>query len=184
VDFVKGFVKKDAKEKQISLLMRFLCIVFVLISAVLAYFQIDAIVTMMSLSWGVLAGCFIGPYVLGLYSKKITKAAAWGSVISSLVITLTLVIVFGILKPAAGLTGVAAVLKGGIGKSPLIGVISMIFSMIITPVISFFTKEPDADAVNRAFGGIGTRQRAEGGARDTLPVLIPDVANLPPEAKC
>ncbi|MDR3216451.1 MAG: sodium:solute symporter [Clostridiaceae bacterium] len=184
VDFVKGFVKKDANEKHVSVLMRVLCIVFVLISAVLAYLQIDAIVTMMSLSWGVLAGCFIGPYVLGLYSKKITKAAVWTSIVASLVITLTLVIVFGIKYPASGLSGIGAVLKGGIGKSPLIGVISMAFSMIITPTVSFFTKEPNGNTVALAFKGIKSRGAVVGGGSGTLPVEIPCVSDLPPEAVC
>lgn len=156
VDFFKGYFKKNATEKQVSILLRSLCVVFVIISAVLAALQIDAIVTMMSLSWGVIAGCFIGPYVLGLYDKKTTAAGAWASMISCLVLTVTLILLFGFLYPstASGLSPAAAVLKGGIAKSPLIGVCSMILSFIVTPIVSRLTKKPAEGILDKAFENI------------------------------
>jgi SSS family transporter len=141
MDFYKGFIGKKTSEKKVNLYLRLACLGFIAVSAVLAIIEVDAIVTMMSLSWGTLAGCFIGPYVHGLYSKRVTKAAAWTSIVGGLVITLTLILVLGNIYPAAGLTGVGAVLKGGIGFSPFIGVCAMAFSLISVPIVSLFTKQ-------------------------------------------
>lgn len=143
IDFVKGYVKRELPEKNTNILLRVLCLVFVGISAVLAILKIDAIVTMMSLSWGLLAGCFIGPYVLGLYSKKINKYGAYASIISTFVITISMIIGLGIWQTGGGSFG--AVLKAGIGRSPLIGVVSMIMSLIVTPIFSLIFKDKNLD---------------------------------------
>jgi SSS family solute:Na+ symporter/sodium/proline symporter len=148
VDVYKGFINKKATDKKTNFVMRIFCLIFIAISVLLAIFPIDAIVTMMGISWGTLAGCFIGPFVLGLLSKKITKAAAWSSIISGLVITLTLVLVFGFDK---GATNLGAALKTGVSMSPTIGVITMVWSLIITPIVSIFTKKPDKEIIYNSF---------------------------------
>ncbi len=154
VDLYKGAIKKDASDKKVTLIMRILCAVFVLISVVIAIlnreFKITAIAYLMSLSWGTLAGCFFGPFVLGLYSKKLTKAGAITSVISGLVLTVVLTVVFGIVKVGAD-AGFGAILQSGVASSPLTGVICMVFSVISTLVVSLFTKKPSAQAIEDAF---------------------------------
>jgi len=138
VDFVKGYVNKALPEKNTSILLRCLCLVFVALSAVLAIVRIEAIVSMMSLSWGAIAGCFIGPYVLGLYSKKINKAGAYASIVFSILLTFSLIIGLGYyLNPDASF---GAAIKLGIGRSPFIGVLSMAGSMIVTPIFSLIFK--------------------------------------------
>ncbi|MDR1939674.1 MAG: sodium:solute symporter [Clostridiales bacterium] len=142
IDFYKGFVKKNAEEKRVNLYLRITCLVFIALSAVLAIVKIDAIVTMMSLSWGTLAGCFIGPYVYGLHYKKTTKAAVWTSIIGGLVITFSLIIILGaIAANQTGQTGIGAILKGGISYAPFVGVCAMTFSAVSTPIVSRFTKQ-------------------------------------------
>lgn len=138
VDFYKGYVRKTAPESNLNILIRVLCLVFVAVSAVLAIVEIDAIVSMMSLSWGAIAGCFMGPYVYGLYSKKADKAGAYASIIFSLLLTFALIVGLGYfslrsdgLDPAFG-----EAFKAGIGQSPFIGVVTMAASMIVTPVAS------------------------------------------------
>lgn len=138
VDFYKGYVRKTAPESNLNILIRVLCLVFVAVSAVLAIVEIDAIVSMMSLSWGAIAGCFMGPYVYGLYSKKANKAGAYASIIFSLLLTFALIVGLGYfslrsdgLDPAFG-----EAFKAGIGQSPFIGVVTMAASMIVTPVTS------------------------------------------------
>ena len=148
VDVYKGFIKKDAADNKINLVMRIFCLVFIAISVLLAIFPIDAIVTMMGISWGTLAGCFIGPFVLGLISKKITRTAAWTSIISGLVITITLILVFGFDR-GTGTLGNA--LQTGVKYSPTIGVITMIWSLIITPIVSIFTKKPEKETIFNSF---------------------------------
>ncbi len=154
VDLYKGTVNKGASDKQVTLLMRILCAVFVLISVVIALlnmtYNITAIAYLMSLSWGTLSGCFFGPFVLGLYSKKLTKAGAISSVFGGLILTIVLTVVFGVVKAGAG-ANFGVILQQGVASSPLTGVICMAFSIVITLIVSLFTKKPSNDAIYNAF---------------------------------
>ncbi|MBR6737415.1 MAG: sodium:solute symporter [Clostridia bacterium] len=145
---------KPKTDKQVNTLMRILTIVFVAISVIIAIlnekFNIAAIAYMMGVSWGTLAGCFMGPFVLGVCSKKVTKASVWASIISSLVLTVVLIIVLGYAKIGLA-SSFGAVLKAGVSCSPLIGVICMVFSIIITIVVSAFTKKPSEEIIKNAF---------------------------------
>lgn len=156
VDLYKGAFKKDAKDKTVNNVMRALCLVFVVISVVLAIlnekFGIAAIAYMMGLSWGTLAGCFMGPYVLGVLWKKVTKPAVWTSIISSVVLTVALILIFGFDKNGWNIAvGFGKILKDGVSTSPLIGVICMVFSVIVTFFVSLFTKKPDENIIHEAF---------------------------------
>ena len=154
VDLYKGGVNPKASDKKVNTIMRVLCLAFIALSVVLAIlnekYNIAAIAYMMGLSWGTLAGCFMGPYVLGVVWKKVTRPAVWASVISSLVLTVALIFVFGYDKHGWDCTlGVA--LKDGIGMSPMIGVICMIFSLIVTVIVSLCTKAPKKEIIYDAF---------------------------------
>ncbi len=154
IDIYKGKINEKADDKKVNILMRALCLAFILISVVLAIlnekFKISAIAYLMGLSWGTLAGCFIGPYILGLFWKKVSAPAVWASIISSLVLTITLILLLGY-----GYHGwncsLGTAIQRGIGCSPLIGVICMAFSMIITVVVSLFTKQPKSEILEQAF---------------------------------
>ena len=154
VDLYKGAINKKASDKGTNTVMRVLCLVFVAISVILAIlneeFGITAIAYMMGLSWGTLAGCFMGPYVLGLVWKSVSKSAVWSSVISSLVLTATLIVVLGYDKNGWSCSFGEA-LQGGIGCSPLIGVICMVFSLIITATVTLFTRKPSKKILYNAF---------------------------------
>ncbi len=156
VDLYKGCINKNASEKKVTLSMRIMCFVFILISVAIAIlnikFNITAIAYLMALSWGTLSGCFFGPFVLGLYSKKLTKAGAYASMIGGLVFTIGFTILFGALSLEGGFSaGFGNVLKAGIGLSPLTGVLCMVFSIIITVVVSLFTKKPNEEIIKDAF---------------------------------
>lgn len=154
VDFYKGTLNKEATDRNVTLILRLFCGVFVAISVAIAllnnHYHIAAIAYLMSLSWGTLSGCFFGPFVLGLYNKKITKTAAITSVIAGLALTAALIIVFGALTPARE-AGFGGILKAGVSQSPLIGVICMIVSCIIVVVVSKFTAPLDKEIVAAAF---------------------------------
>lgn len=154
VDLYKGAINKKANDKNTNTVMRILCIVFIAISVILAIlneeFGITAIAYMMGLSWGTLAGCFMGPYVLGLIWKSVSKSAVWSSVIGSLVLTATLIVVLGYDKNDWSCTFGEA-LQSGVGCSPLIGVICMIFSLIITATVTLFTRKPSQKILYNAF---------------------------------
>lgn len=156
VDLYKGCIKKDASEKNVTLNMRIMCFVFIVISVVIAIlnkiFNITAIAYLMALSWGTLSGCFFGPFVIGLYNKKLTNASAYASMIGGLVFTVACTILFGALTVEGGFSaGFGKVLQAGVGLSPLTGVLCMIFSIVITLVVSLFTKKPSQEIINEAF---------------------------------
>jgi len=154
VDLYKGAINKSASDKKVTWLMRILCIVFIIISVVIAIlnnkFHIAAIAHLMGLSWGTLAGCFIGPYVLGLVWKKVSIPAVWASIISSLVITIGLTLILGACHPLYK-GGFGDLLIYGVKCSPFIGCVCMVFSFIITAVVSVFTKAPKQELVDNAF---------------------------------
>ena len=154
VDIYKGRINKDASDKRVNIVMRSLCLFFVLISVVIAIaneqFGITAIAYMMGISWGTLSGCFIGPFVLGLTWKRVTPKAVWASIISALSLTAILIVFFGYHKSGFDCTFGEAI-KTGVGCSPMIGVICMAVSMIITVAVSLFTKAPDEATLYEAF---------------------------------
>lgn len=92
----------------------------------------------------------MGPYVLGVLWKRVTKPACWASIISSLALTVALVLFFGYHKNGFDCSfGVA--IQTGVSCSPLIGVICMAFSLIITTVVSLCTKKPNDEILFEAF---------------------------------
>jgi Na+/proline symporter len=126
-------VKSDIKPKSQLFVMRGLCLVFVLLSFVFATMNISFIVNLMSFSWGVVAGSFIGPYIWGLYCKWITKAGAWAGLLAGLVVVGAMLI-FN--TATIGFTEAKAL-------APIMGVTSMGVSLVIVPLVSLFTKKYD-----------------------------------------
>lgn len=141
VDFIPSLRNKAIEPKKQMFLTRLFCLAFVACSFIFATQNIPIIVSLMSFSWGVVSGCFIGPYIWGLFSKKITKAGAYAGMIagfmtvavSTLVITLT-----------SDFTSAAA-------KSPEMGVFAMAVSLITVPLVSYFTKVKDTERVEKIF---------------------------------
>ena len=154
IDLYKGGIKRDAEDRKVTVYMRVFCLVFVAISLALAIlneeFGIAAIAYMMGISWGTLAGCFMGPFVLGLLWKRVSKPAVWTSVIGTLILTVTLVFVLGYDYNGWNCTLGQAV-KSGIELSPTIGVICMAFSVAATALVSLFTKAPAKEVIEEAF---------------------------------
>ena len=150
----KGEGKTVKSDKNVTIMMRIVCFLFVVVSIVIALlnkkYNVTAIAYLMGLSWGTLSGCFFGPFVLGLYNRKLTKAAAIVSVIGGLILTVVLIVVFGGLSVGFG-SGLGQIIKAGVGQSPLIGVLCMIFSIVITLIVSSFTKKPAPETIENAF---------------------------------
>ncbi len=130
IDLIKGNFVKDMDEKQQLFSMRGLLVVFIALSAAIALLQYHSsivfIAQLMGYSWGALAGAFLGPFLWGLYKKKVSKAAVWCSFIVGV-----------------GLTAVNMAM--GFAGTPLIaspincGALCMILSLVIVPVVSLFT---------------------------------------------
>lgn len=155
VDFYKGYIIKDASDKKVNLLMRLLCVVFVAVSVVIAITRPAGIISLMSLSWGTLAGCFLGPYIWGLYSRKATKKGAYAGVISGLGVTLVLYVTSLILSHTGN--AVAA----GYFSPPAIGVFAMIASVAVVPFVSRFTAPPTGDMLDPLFAELTAKGEAQ-----------------------
>lgn len=141
VDLIPAVRKKETFPKTQMILTRIFCLAFVLCSFIFATQNIPIIVSLMSFSWGVISGCFIGPYVWGLFSRKITKAGAFAGMIAGLLTVggATLVISLNSSFSAAA------------AKSPEMGVIAMAVSLAVVPLVSAFTKGKDKERVDEIF---------------------------------
>jgi SSS family solute:Na+ symporter len=126
---------KSGKDRSVAM-MRFLSAIFIVISYFISRFQISIIVYLMSLSWGVVSGSFAAPYILGLYSKKISKAGAYAGLLSG---TTVMIALFFILGQA---------------RSPLAASIAIAVPFIVVPVVSAFTAKPAEAIIGRAFDGV------------------------------
>ncbi len=154
VDLYKGFSKKEISDKKVTTATRIGCFGFIAISVIIAIvnsiYNVAAITSLMSFSWGTLSGCFMGPFVVGMRDRKISKTACYVSMIGTLVLTIVLVFVFGFW--AAGWNvSVGAALKAGVSKSAQIGVICMVYSVVSTLIVSLFTKKPSQEVIHESF---------------------------------
>lgn len=142
IDFIKdNFVRKMDEKRQLRMI-RVLIVVFIAISAVIALIQYKSSVTfiaqLMGISWGALAGSFLGPFLYALYWKKTTSASCFASFL------------FG-----SGIMIVNMAFPGALPQilqSPInCGAFAMIASLIIVPVVSLFTKKPEKKFVEETF---------------------------------
>lgn len=138
LDLVQDNLVKNMDEKKRVWYMRLFIVVFIAVSAAIALFQYHSSVTwiaqLMGISWGALSGAFIGPYLWGLYSGKISKAAVWTSFIVGVGLTTG-----NMLLGFAGITFIASSIN--------CGAIAMILSIIIVPIVSLFTKSVPFDVL-------------------------------------
>jgi SSS family solute:Na+ symporter len=87
----------------------------------------------MSISWGVLAGAFLAPFLYGLYWKRVTTASVWACFIFAVVLVCSNM-VFGFIA------------------SPInAGALAMVGGLVIVPLVSLITPAPDADKTKRLF---------------------------------
>lgn len=145
LDVIKPASGKQMDDKKQVLIMRIFVVFFILISAAIAIFKdanpsVTFIAQMMGVSWGALAGAFLAPFLYGLYWKKVTKPSVvvcfvWGCGIAlfQLVVSLAGIDVAGF-GPVLGY-----IFKTSINS----GVVAMVGGLIIVPVVSLFTKNPE-----------------------------------------
>ena len=139
IDLIKPFYKKEMDDKKQVLIMRILIAVFLLISVIIALNPNAYITTLMSISWGALAGAFLAPFMYGLFSKKITKAAVWTSFVTGVGITVVHMFIFSLgFFPEA--TKAAAALPLNMASPINAGAVAMIVGLIIVPLVSAVTK--------------------------------------------
>lgn len=125
LDLLKDNVIKSMSDRSQIIWMRGLIVVFVVISAALALVQYTSTITfiaqLMSISWGALAGAFLGPLLWGVYSGRISKAAVWASFIVGVGLTVSNMFI-------------------GFIDSPInCGALAMLLSLVVVPLVSLVT---------------------------------------------
>lgn len=155
LDLIAPLRKKPMSEKGKMLSIRILIVFFVLLSALIAVYQVNSksnssvtfIANLMGVSWGALAGSFIGPFLWGLYSKKITRASVYFSFATGVLIS-----VIQLVKSLVGFSfGVAFFDEIMFKTSIHSGSFAMLISIIIVPIISLFTKRQSEERLEEIF---------------------------------
>ena len=155
LDLIAPVSKKKQSEKSKMLVMRLLLAASILIAAAIAILVVTNkemasklyISDLMGISWGALAGCFLAPFLYGLYWKKTTKAAVWVSFATGLAITLTQFTLNAVLK----LTFENPVLKYFCGSSINAGMLAMVVGLILVPVVSVLTRKTTPEGTDEVF---------------------------------
>ena len=144
VDLIPAVSKKEIPQKKQMLVTRLFCLAFIACSFIFATQNIPIIVNLMSFSWGIVSGCFIGPYIWGLFSKKITKAGAFAGVISGLLTVGGATLVIGLISD----------FSNAVSKAPQMGVVAMAISFVVVPLVSLITRnknEAERERVEEIF---------------------------------
>ncbi|MDP8238749.1 MAG: sodium:solute symporter family protein, partial [Candidatus Hatepunaea meridiana] len=103
-DVYAGFINRDVSDKHLTMLMRFSSVFFVALSVILAFFKPATIVAILGISWGAIGAVFLGPFIWGLFCKRVNKFGAVSSSILGLTVCLYLYFT-GIPSPQAGTIG-------------------------------------------------------------------------------
>lgn len=155
LDLIAPLKKKPMSEKGKMFSMRLLIVFFVVLSALIAVYQVNAqngssvtfIANLMGISWGALAGSFIGPFLWGLYLKKTTRASVYFSFCIGVAMSLVQLI-----KSLSGFSFGVAFLDNTVFKTSIhSGAFAMILSLVLVPIISLFTKRQSDERIAQIF---------------------------------
>ena len=135
MDLVKGTFFPSMKKENVMLLMRIMCAVFVIFSFMVAVTP-NSILSLMSFSWGTVAGAFLAPFLYGLYWKGTTKAGAWAGFAT------------GFTVAVAG----AIIYKMNAAMAPNIGAVAMLLSLVSVPVVSLISSKLPEKHIEKVFG--------------------------------
>ena len=155
LDLIAPLAKKQKSEKANMVIMRLLLAASIVIAAAIAILVVSNgemakrlyISDLMGISWGALAGCFLAPFLYGLYWKKTTKAAVWVSFATGLAITLTQFVLNAVLK----ISFENPVLSYFCGSSINAGMLAMAVGLILVPVVSLMTQKTKPEGTDGIF---------------------------------
>ena len=133
LDLLKDNVIKNMSEKKQIITMQILVVFFLVVSVVIALDPPTFIAQLMGISWGALAGAFLAPFMYGLYWKGVTRAGVWAGFISGVGITVANMFI-------------------GFIESPInAGAVAMAAGLVVVPVVSFITPDPDKEKIDEIF---------------------------------
>ncbi|MBQ3112307.1 MAG: sodium:solute symporter [Firmicutes bacterium] len=146
LDVIVPLRRGQMSEKSKMLCIRALVVFFIVISSLIAIVQAKSSVTfiaqLMGISWGALAGAFLGPFLYALYWRKTSRAAVWSS------FALSLIIMCG--NMFCNFTG--RIFINPYFASPInAGMLAMIVSLIVVPLVSLLGTRQDKKSVDAMF---------------------------------
>jgi SSS family solute:Na+ symporter len=124
LDLIKGVWLPGLSDKKVMILLRIMCVVFVVLSFVMAVLP-NPVVSLAALSWGAVSGSLLAPYLYGLFSKKVTKAGVWSAIILALSIVIGGAFVYGFNSPMI----------------PVVSAAAIVLPLLSVPLVSLVTKE-------------------------------------------
>jgi SSS family solute:Na+ symporter len=132
MDLLKGYLKPGLSDKTVTLIMRVLCVLFILFSIWIALIKPTSIMSLQSVSWAAISGFFLAPYIYGVLWKGVTPIGAL----------------------AGGTTGflLGVILPAGFGVNPTNACFwAFLVPFLVTPVVSWMTPGLSPDLLRRAF---------------------------------
>ncbi len=117
-DIYAGFINPNVRDRTLTLLMRIGSAFFILLSVILAATKPATIVSILGISWGAIGSVFLGPFMWGLFTKKVNDVGAISASVLGLGTCLVLYVMMG---PSS---------------SPQAGSIGMIVSVVVCPLFS------------------------------------------------
>ena len=120
-------------ERRKVVVMRVLIMFFIVISLLIALNPPTFIAQLMGISWGALAGAFLAPFMLGLYSKNVTTASVWACFIWGVGLTVINMLVGNPINPIN------------------CGAIAMVGGFPVVWLVSLFTKKLPKQTVDQIF---------------------------------
>ncbi|HZJ57454.1 MAG TPA: sodium:solute symporter [Clostridia bacterium] len=123
LDLIRGVFCPNIDNKKLTLLTRFLCLLFVILSFVIAILP-NPVMILASISWGAVSGCLLAPYLYGLFWKRTTKAGVWAGIVTACCIII----------------GGAIFTKMDETWMPILSAMSIIIPLLVVPLVSLVTE--------------------------------------------
>lgn len=152
IDLLRGAIMPRMKKETSMLISRLLCALFIALSVFVSLQKPRFLEALMSYSWGTIAGAFLGPYVLGLFWKRVTRAAVWCGMAAGVGLSL-----YSFFSANYGWFGGLV----SLADAPMYGSLSMLASLAVVLVASLLTSAVRAEAVEKAFAGASASAAAK-----------------------
>ena len=143
LDIIKEKFDKSISDKNLKILIKAVCFLFVVCSFVVANTD-TPILDMMSYSWGIISGSFMAAYLLPLYCKKINRIGAFASVASGFAIAVVPAFSKCVLLAAGSPQNAEGALKTFsdlASKGPLFACIARAVSLVVCFAVSLLTPQ-------------------------------------------
>lgn len=136
MDVIHSWLKPDLSPRRVLQLLRLFSLVFVGFSLYIALQKPAIILTLMALSWGTVAGAFLGPYLWGLYSRRVNQVGALAGLVAGAAFSIIWAWYF----------------KMDARYIPIGGCLAMLTSLLTVPVFSLLGQPLPVEHLRLVFG--------------------------------